>query len=170
MHALPPLLFNDEALMRLVGLNAHRVRHGVCQRGAAKRHGPRRTGPICPETLAHNIVKLNLRAVEALFNGSIRALTQAGVFAAKVTGMVEATDLATSQRDAGCGQVTRRVKIEDKRGRVQASEVTVYGWKLIVLIDARTKIPLAAKVVKIHEHETLGLRALVSQARSNLSL
>jgi hypothetical protein len=37
------------------------------------------------------------------------------------------------------------------------------------LIDARTKIPLAAKVVKIHDHETLWLRALITQARSNLA-
>jgi hypothetical protein len=37
MNALPALLFSDEALMRLVGFNAQQVRHGVCQRGAAKR-------------------------------------------------------------------------------------------------------------------------------------
>jgi hypothetical protein len=169
MQALPPLLFSEEALMRLVGFNAHHVRHGVCQRGAAQRQGPRKTGPICPETLAHNIVKLNRRDLEALFNGSIRALAQGGVFEAKVTGILDATDLATTQRYAGCGQVTRRVKIEDKRGQVHEIEVTVYGWKLIVLIDARTKIPLAAKVVKIHEHQTLWLRALVTQAWSNLA-
>ena len=37
MPALPSLLFSDEALMRLVGVNAQQVRHGVCQRGAARR-------------------------------------------------------------------------------------------------------------------------------------
>ena len=37
MHALPALLFSDEALMRLVGFNAHQVRHGMCQRGTAQR-------------------------------------------------------------------------------------------------------------------------------------
>jgi hypothetical protein len=37
-----------------------------------------------------------------------------------------------------------------------------------VLIDAATKIPLAVKVVPIHEHEVLSLRALVTQARANL--
>jgi hypothetical protein len=103
MHALPALLFSDEALMRLVGFNAHQVRHGVCQRGAAHRQGPRTTGPICPDALADNIVKLNLRELEALFNGVIRALAQAGVFAAKVTGIVDATDLETTPQYEGCG-------------------------------------------------------------------
>ena len=169
MHALPALLFSDEALMRLVGFNAQQVRHGVCQRGAARRQGPRTSGPICPDALADNIVKLNVRDLEALFNGAIRALAQAGVFAAKVTGIVDATDLETTPQYAGCGHVTRKRKITDKRGHVHEIEVTVYGWKLIVLIEARTQIPLAAKVVPIQEHETLSLRALVTQARTNLA-
>jgi hypothetical protein len=169
MNALPPLLFSDEALMRLVGFNAQQVRQGVCQRGAAKRQGPRTTGPICPGTLADHIVALNLRDLEAWFNGVIRALAQVGVLAAKVTGIVDATDLETTAQYEGCGQVTRTRKITDKRGKMHEIEVTVYGWKLIVLIEARTKIPLAAKVVPIQEHETLSLRALVTQARTNLA-
>jgi Transposase DDE domain len=169
MHALPPLLFRDEALMRLVGFNAHQVRQGVCQRGAAHRQGPRTTGPICPDALADNLVKLNLRDLEALFNRVIGALAKAGVFAAKVTGIVDATDLETTAQYEDCGQVTRKRKITDKRGQVHEIEVTVYGFKLMVLVEARTKIPLAAKVVPIQEHETLSLRALVTQARTNLA-
>jgi hypothetical protein len=38
------------------------VRQGVCQRGAATRQGPRTAGPMGSDTLADNIVKLNLRA------------------------------------------------------------------------------------------------------------
>jgi DDE family transposase len=168
MNALPALLFSDEALMRLVGFNAYQVRHGVCQRGAAHRQGPRTRGPIGADTLADNIVQLNLRDLEALFNGVIRALAKAGVLAAKVTGIVDATDLETTAHDEGCGQVTRPRKLTDTRGNVHEIEVTGYGWKLIVWIDARTKIPLAAKVVPIQAHETLFLRALVTQARTNL--
>ncbi len=123
--------------MRLVGFNAQQVRQGVCQRGAATRQGPRTTGPICPDTLAENIVQLNVRDLEALFNGVIRALAKAGVLAAKVTGIVDATDLATTAHDEGCGHVTRQRKITDTHGHVHEIEVTVYGWKLIVLIEAR---------------------------------
>jgi hypothetical protein len=169
MHALPALLCSDEALMRLVGFNAQQVRQGVCQRGAAQRRGPRLTGPICPDTLADNIVKLHVRALEALFNGVIRALAQAGVFAATVTGLVDATDVETTAGYEGCGQVTRKRKITDKRGKIREIEVTVYGWKVIILLEARTKIPLAAKVVPIQDHEVLSMRALLTQARTNLA-
>jgi hypothetical protein len=169
MNALPPLLFSDEALMQLVGFNAQQVRQGVCQRGAAKRQGERTPGPISPETLANNIVKLNLRELERLFNGAIRALARAGVFGKQVTGLADGTALETTERFTGCGQVTRKVRIEDKQGRMHEIEVTVYGWKVLLLIDAATKIPLAVKVGKIHEHEALWTRALVTQARMNLA-
>jgi hypothetical protein len=47
--------------------------------------------------------------------------------------------------------------------------VTVYGWKLLVLIEARTQIPLAATVVPIQEPDTLSLRALITQACTTLA-
>ena len=169
MNALPALLFSDEALMQLVGFNAQHVRQGMCQRGAAKRQGERTPGPISPETLANNIVKLNLRDLERVFNGAIRALAKADVFAKQVTGIADGTDLETTARYRGCGQVTRKVRIEDKQGREHAIEVTVYGWKVRLLIDATTKMPLAVKVGQIQEHETHWTRALVTQARANLA-
>jgi Transposase DDE domain len=61
------------------------------------------------------------------------------------------------------------VRIEDKRGRVHAIEVTVYGWKVLLLIDAVTTIPLAVKVGKIQDHEALWARALVTPAQMNLT-
>jgi Transposase DDE domain len=169
MNALPVLLFSDEALMQLVGFNAQQVRQGVCQRGRTKRQGERTPGPICPDTLANNMVQCNLRDLEALFNGVIRALAKAGVFGKRVTGIADGTDLETTERYQGCGQATRKRRIEDKWGRVHEIEVTVYGWKVLLLIDAVTKIPLAVKVVQIQDHEALWTRALVTHARANLA-
>jgi hypothetical protein len=168
MNALPSLLFSDEALMQLVGFNAQQVRQGSCQRGATKRQGERLPGPMCPDTLAKNIVTWNLRDLERVFNGPIRALAKAGGFGAKVTGIADGTDLETTERYTGCGRVTRKVRMEDKRGQVHEIAVTVYGWKVLLVIDAATKIPLAVKVGQIDEHEALWPRALVTQARLNL--
>jgi hypothetical protein len=168
-NALPSLLFSDEGIMQLVGFNAQQVRQGICQRGATKRQGERLPGPIGPDTLAKNMVKWHLRDLEAVFNGAIRALAKAGVFGAKITGIADGTDLETTAHYTGCGQVTRPVRIADTRGRVHEGEVTIYGWKVLLLIDAVTKIPLAVKVGKIQEHEALWARALVTQARMNLT-
>jgi hypothetical protein len=125
MQALPELLLSDVARMPLVGFQAHQGRHGVCQRGAAKRQGPRTAGPICPEALANHLVKLDLRALAALFHGAIRALSKAGLFRAKVTGIVAGTDLETTAPYEGCGHVTRKRQLTDKHGQVRELEVTV---------------------------------------------
>ena len=169
IKALPALWFSDAVLMRWVGFKAQQVRNGVCQRGATTRQGERPAGPIGPATLAKPIVQLNVRELEAVCNGAIRALARAGGFGAQVTGIADGTAVETTERDADCGQVTRTVRTEDKRGQVHKLDVTVYGWTVLLLLDAVTKIPLAVKGVKIHEHEALWTRALVTPARTNLA-
>jgi hypothetical protein len=126
-NALTALLCSEEALMRLVGFNARQVRQGVCQRGRTMRQRQRSPGPICPDTLANTMMQCNWRDLEAVFNGVIRALATAGVFSQKVTGIAAGTDLETTERYAGCGQATRKRRIENKRGQVHEIEVTVYG-------------------------------------------
>jgi hypothetical protein len=168
MKALPAWLCREEAVMRLVGFNAHQGRHGVCQRGAAKRQLPRPTGPICPAPRAHHMVQLNLQDLEALVNGVLRAVARAGSCGTQVTGSGDGTDLEMTAQYEGCGHVTRTRKSTAKHGKVHEMEVTGYGWKLLVLIDARTQIPLAAKLVPIQEPDTLCLRALVTQARTHV--
>ena len=169
LKALPAWRFSHEASRRSVGCKTHHVRHGVCQRGAATRHWPRPAGPLCPAALAHTLVQRDVRALEALCNGAIRALAQAGVVQAKVTGMVDGTDLETTAQSEACGQVSRLRKRTDTPGQGRAIEVTVSGGKVSMLSDTLTKIPLAVKVVKIHEPEGLDLRALVTQARTHLT-
>jgi hypothetical protein len=169
INALPTLLGSDEARMPWVGFNTPQLRDGVCQRGAAKRQGERALGPSGSDTLAKTIVQLNLRDLEVVLNGAMRAVATAGVFAAQVTGMADGTNRETTPRDAGCGHVTRQVRIEEKGGRMHEIEVTVYGWNVLLLIDAATTIPLAVKVGQIEAHEPHGTRALVTPARAHLA-
>ena len=112
-------------------------------RGAATWQDEPEAGPISPDTLAENIVKRQLRDLEGVCHGAIRALAKAGVYGVKVTGMMDGTDLEITKCYSGCGQVTRPVWIEDTRGQVHASEVTTYDWKVLRMIAAVTKMPVA---------------------------
>jgi hypothetical protein len=169
INALPRLLCSDEALMQLVGLNAQQVRQGLCQRGATTRQGERLPGPIGPDTLATTIVQWNVRDREAVFTGSIRALAKAGLFGKRGTGIAEGPELETTARDRGCGQATRKVRLADKHGQRPDLEVTGYGWKVLLLSEAVTKMPLAVQGGQRQEHEALWARALVTQARMKLA-
>jgi hypothetical protein len=44
----------------------------------------------------------------------------------------------------------------------------VYGWKVLVLIEVRTRLPLAMKLVKIQDDEGSWLIPLLEQAQANL--
>jgi hypothetical protein len=76
----------------------------------------------------------------------------------------------TTERYTGCGHVIRKAPREDARGRVHEIEGTGDSWKVLLLIEAVSKMPLAVKVGQIREHEMLGGRALVTQARLNLAV
>ena len=98
MHALPALLFSDEAAMRLAGCNAVQRRDGICQRRHETRQGTKPPGPLGPATWADNIVQLRLAAMEAFLNGIMQDLAPAGVCAQHVTGILDGTALETTAR------------------------------------------------------------------------
>ena len=69
-----------------------------------------------------------------------------------------------------CWEVARRDDTRVAR-RLYRKQVVdgVYGWKVLLMTDAVTKIPLAFKVGKIQEHENHWTRALVTPGRPNLT-
>ena len=141
------------------------VRHGVGQRGAAKRQGPRPAGPIGPEALAHHRVTLEVRAWAVWCNGVIRALAQAGLCRPKGRGWWR-PERATTAPDEGGGPVTRQRQRTDTQGPGRTLAVTVYGWQVLVLIEARPKMPRAVTVGQLQAPAGLSRRARVTQARA----
>jgi len=82
---------------------------------------------------------------DAVCNGSMRGLTHAKVFGARVMDIVDGTDVETSERDTVGGHVTCTVRSEDKRGRMQEIGVTIYGWNVLLVLEAAPKIPWAGQ-------------------------
>jgi hypothetical protein len=90
--ARPAWCCRAAARRRLGGCHAQPGRHGVCQRGAAQRPGPRPTGPRCPEAWAAPRVTWHRHALEAVLPHVSRALATAGIWAAQGGGSVAATN------------------------------------------------------------------------------
>jgi len=169
MNSLPPLLFNNVAAMKLVGFNAHHIANGLTRRGDALRRDKPKQGPLSPQCLAQNICKIPPSVLEKFFNETIRCLAAFGVFAAEVMAVIDGTLLVTTENYEGCGCL----KVEKRARRKEGGWVTIiefiFGWKLIALIDVRTRIPLAIKVVQIQEYEGQWIVPLVKQAQENLA-
>jgi hypothetical protein len=169
IHTRPALLCSAAAAMRLAGCNAVQRRNGLCPRRHEKRQGATAPGPLGPDPWAEPSVPLSRSAMDALLHGVGQELTPSGGVPRQVTGLVDGTALETTARYAGGGHVTRQRQRTAKRGQGHQSEVPVDGWQLIVLIEALTTMPLAAKGVPMQDHAALCPRARVTPAQKTLA-
>ena len=169
MNELPRVLFSDVGLMELVGFNAQQCADGLTKRGDAQRQTKQKQGPLTPQCLADNISKLGEQEMERLFNQMVQLLARRGLFTDKLVVALDGSKLPTPQSYEGCGKLkqTRKVKVKGQPEAV-TEEYYVYGWKVLVLIEVQTRLPLAMKVVKIQEYEGSWLIPLLEQAQRNL--
>ena len=167
-NALPQLLFSNVAVMSLIGFTAYQVTHGLSKRGAAVRREASAYVLMDPQTLAETISKASVVELERLFNGTIHRLAAFGIFMAEVLVAVDGTPVVTPATYRGCGCQRKKHKRRNRAGVEVKEMVLVFGWRLIVLLDLVTLIPLALKLVRIQSHEAPYLVALVRQAQHNL--
>jgi hypothetical protein len=169
MNQLPQVLFSNVALMELIGFNARQVEEGLTKRGQASRKSRQKQGPLSPQCLADNISKLSQEQLEKLFNEMVQRLVAWGLLDGERLVALDGSKLPTPASYEGCGKVkqTRSVKIKGQKERA-TEEYYIYGWKVLVLIDVQTRLPLAMKVVKIQEYEGRWLVPLLEQAQRNL--
>ncbi len=116
-----------------------------------------------------NISKLSREQMERLFNQMVQWVVRWGLLGEERIAALDGSKLPTPATYEGCGKVkqTRSVKVKGQQERA-TEEYYVYGWKVLVLIDVPTRLPLAMKVVKIQEYEGRWLVPLLAQAQENL--
>src|SRR2546421_5444791 len=154
MNELPRVLFSDLALMEMVGFNAHQCDNGLTARGDAMRQKKKKQGPITAQCLADNICKLTQEEMERLFNIMVQLLARRGLFAGKLLVALDGSKVPTPASYEGCGKIkqTRKVKVKGQKEPV-TEEYYLYGWKVLVLIEVQTRLPLAMKLVSIQDYE-----------------
>ncbi len=169
MNELPRVLFSDLGLMELVGFNAQQCENGMTKRGDAHRSTKKKQGPLSAQCLADNISKLTEEEMERLFNQMVHLLARRGMFSGELLVALDGSKLPTPKSYEGSGKLkqTRKVKVKGQQEAV-TEEYYIYGWKVLVLIEVQTRLPLAMKVVKIQEYEGSWLLPLLEQAQRNL--
>ncbi len=167
-NSLPNLLFSNTAAMKLVGFNAYQVENGICKRGDDKRKTKEKQGPICAETLSNNIVKIPKEEIEKLLNRAISKIAENKLLPDKILAILDTTDIETTEKFKGAKSVTRKKRIKDKSGKEKEIEITVWGFKLLVLYHYQTRIPLAAKLININEQGNSYTPDILKIAKSNL--
>ncbi len=160
MNQLEEHLFRDTALLKIIGFTARQIQEGFCQRGNGKRRGP-----MHRDTLADFLSKFSSKEVDFILREAVRVLVKHNLIRGRAY-ILDATDLPTTKQYKGCG-VKKVVKREwDSKGGKEVEVVKyVYGYKLLVLLEAKHKIVVAARVVRINEHEKNFTQEMIKEAQ-----
>ncbi len=159
MNQLEEHLFRDTALLKIIGFTARQIQEGFCQRGKGKRRGP-----MHRDTLADFLSRFSAQEVDFILGEAVRVLVKHKLVRGR-TYILDATDLPTTRRYKGCGVRKVVKKVWSKEGKEVEVVEYVYGYKLLVLMEARHKLVVAARMVKINEHEKSFTKRLVREAQ-----
>lgn len=180
---IKPVLLQSQSLMRLVGFNARQIREGTCKRGihsASLSNTDNEKpdddgsvtirGPVCPQFIGAFIQAISAMALDRFFNKVISILAAHSFFPKRIHAVMDASEIESTERCEGCGKVTKEKALELRRRKKRIRKVleTVFGFKIWVLWDPLSKLPLAMRFTTIEVADIKMARELVQQAVDNL--
>jgi len=175
---IKPVLLQSQPLMHLVGFNARQIREGSSQRGLHKTKQKAETqqesggirGPVCAQFIAGFISAILASALEVFFNKVISILAANSFFPKRVHALMDASEIQSTEACSGCGKVTKEkapgLRLRQKRIRKIAE--TVFGFKIWVVWDPVSKLPIAMRFTTIEVGDINMAREVVQQAVDNL--
>jgi hypothetical protein len=184
------VLLTDLRWMSLLGFNAQEVENGTSRRSESLRGktregrggrfveademGPVRTrlegprGVLSSQTIEAHESALEPDALITMFNAVVRALARRGFFPKLLRTSLDSTGAEVVPSFAETGVVKKKVKVQSKARRPRQVEVPVRGFKIWLLMEVETGLPLAMTIDTIETAETVPAKALIDQARENL--
>jgi len=176
-----PVILRFQPLMRLVGFNGREIRDGTCSRGKYKTSSAKPSkeddkqpteirGPICPDSIATYIQAIAAHALERLFNGVVTILAAHSFFPKKIHALLDSSEIQSTELCEGCGMVTKEKapKLRQRKGRIRKVLETVFGFKIWVLWDPNSRLPLAMRFDTIEVSDINYAREVIQQAVTNL--
>jgi hypothetical protein len=176
-----PVILRSQPLMRLVGFNGRQIRDGTSDRGKQKTssHNPNEDddtkpteirGPICPDSIATYIQAIAAHTLEMLFNGVVAILAAHDFFPKKIRALLDSSEIQSTEQCEGCGKVSKEKapELRRRKGRIRKVLETVFGFKIWVLWDPNSRLPLAIRFATIEVHDTQYARELIQQAFTNV--
>ena len=172
-----PVLLQSQSLMHLVGFNGREIKEGVNRRSLDKsstdwedKNETGIRGPVCPEFIASFIVAIAGKSMERVFNKVISILAAHSFFPRKIKVLLDASDLESTEKCKGRGKVTKEKapELRRRRGIVKKISVTVFGFKIWVVWDPTSALPIAMRFATIETSDITLAKEVIEQAITNL--
>lgn len=182
---IDPVILHSQSLMRLVGFNGRQVHDGTCARGkktiaepdgdsdpACSAPQPSSIrGPYCPDSIAAYVQAIVASALERLFNGIVTILAAHSFFPKRIHALMDSSEIQSTEQCLGCGKVTKEKapELRRRKGRIRKVLETVFGFKIWVVWDPTSRLPLAIRFATIEVSDVDFAREVVQQAVTNLA-
>ncbi|MBW1717770.1 MAG: transposase [Deltaproteobacteria bacterium] len=176
-----PVILRSQPLMRLVGFNGREIRDGTCARGTYKTSSTNPSkdddtqpsdirGPICPDSIAVYIQTIAAYALERLFNGVVAILAAHSFLPKKIYALLDSSEIQSTEQCEGCGKVTKEKApdLRRRKRRIQKVVETSFGFKIWVVWNPNSHLPLAMHFATIEINDIQHARDLIKQAVTNL--
>lgn len=171
-----PVILRSQPLMRLVGFNGRQVRDGTTKRGTKKapeednQEPMEIRGPICPDSIANYIQGISAQALEKLFNSVVAILARHHFFPKKIHAILDSSEIESTELCQGRGKVSKEKppELRLRKGRIRKVIETVFGFKLWLLWDPTSRLPLAICFDTIEVSDVTYTKQIITQAISNL--
>jgi hypothetical protein len=182
---IDPVIFCSQPLMRLVGFNGRQIREGTSGRGN-KRSGPATgddsdqpndesqpsviRGPYCQDSIAFYVQAISAHALEKLLNGVVAILAAHSFFPKKIKALLDSSEIQSTELCEGCGKVSKEKapSLRNRRKRIRKVLETVFGFKMWVVWEPTSRLPLALRFATIEVSDVDLAREVVEQAIANL--
>lgn len=179
---IDPVVLHSQPLMRLVGFNGRQIKEGTCDRGKKKEsisesdtkqndeQGAKIRGPVCPNFIADRITSITASAIERLFNKVISILAANSFFPKKIDALLDASEIQSTEQCKGCGKVKKEKapELRRRKKRIRKLWETVFGFKIWVVWDPNSGLPLAMRFATIEVNDLKFAREVIQQAITNL--
>lgn len=175
-----PVILRSQPLMRIVGFNGTQTRDGTSRRGktgsapsdpGTEADTSEIRGPICPDSIATYIQAISSHALERLFNRVVSILAAHSFFPKHIHALLDSSEIQSTELCEGCGKVTKEKApaLRHRRGRIRKVLETVFGFKVWVVWDPTSRLPLAIRFATIEHSDIDFAREVVQQAVNNLA-
>ncbi len=182
---IEPLILQSQALMRLVGFNGRQILEGTSNRGRQKTAITSESadavtptaaadttirGPICADSVAAYIQAIPLKLLEWLFNGVVALLAANSFFPKNVHASLDASEVQSTEKCEGCGMVRKEKgpELRLRKGRIKKVWEQVFGFKIWVVWDSASSLPLALRFATIETADLTLAKEVILQACANL--
>jgi len=176
-----PVILRSQPLMRIVGFNGTQTRDGTSRRGktcsaptdpiSTEADTSEIRGPVCPDSIATYIQAISSHALERLFNRVVSILAAHSFFPKHIHALLDSSEIQSTELCEGCGKVTKEKAplLRHRRGRIRKVLETVFGFKVWVVWDPTSRLPLAIRFATIEHPDIDFAREVVQQAVNNLA-